>query len=70
VLHAYGRGVYEATPADANVCWLVDPSATPCPDADDNALAGAIAKGQPFPTGHLHAPAHPGCRCQVVPARH
>ncbi len=36
------------------------------PDADDNALAGAVAAGEPFPTGHCHAPAYPGCRCGIV----
>ena len=25
-------------------------------------------KGEPFPTGHHYPPAHPGCRCLVVPA--
>ena len=37
-----------------------------CPDCEDNSLAGAQAKGEPFPTGQLHPPAHPGCRCLLV----
>ncbi|MEA2247481.1 MAG: hypothetical protein QOH46_2010, partial [Solirubrobacteraceae bacterium] len=24
-------------------------------------------KGEPFPTGQLHPPAHLGCRCLLVP---
>jgi hypothetical protein len=37
-----------------------------CPDCDDNALAGPVTKGQPYPTGQPHPPAHPGCRCILV----
>ncbi len=40
---------------------------TPCPDCDDNGLNGAQAGGGTFPTGHLHPPAHPGCRCLLAP---
>ena len=37
-----------------------------CPDCDDNALEPTL-KGKAFPTGQQHPPAHPGCRCLVVP---
>lgn len=47
--------------------WLVDDDGVPCPDCDDNALAGSLPRGEKFPTGHLHPPAHPGCRCLLVP---
>ncbi len=66
VLVAFTRGVYEATPLDTCLQWLVDDGGTPCPDAEDNALAGPVPRGESFPTGHLHPPAHPGCRCAVV----
>ena len=36
------------------------------PDAEDNALAGEVAAGQQFPTGHTCAPAHEGCRCMLA----
>jgi cell division septum initiation protein DivIVA len=65
---AYAWGVYEAAPDGAKLRWLVDRSGEACPDADDNALAGPVAKGTPFPTGDPCAPAHPACRCLVVPA--
>jgi DivIVA domain-containing protein len=65
---AYAWGAYEATPAGAELRWLVDRSGEACPDADDNALAGDVRKGEPFPTGDRCSPAHPGCRCLVVPA--
>jgi hypothetical protein len=37
-----------------------------CPDCDDNALEPTV-KGEAFPTGQPHPPAHPGCRCLLVP---
>lgn len=66
VAAAYARGVYQATPKGAKVRWVVDPAQGPCPDCDDNVLAGAIVKGEAFPTGGPSAPAHPGCRCLVL----
>jgi DivIVA domain-containing protein len=66
---AFGRGALHAV-ADTGtaLCWVVDDGGSPCPDAEDNALAGPVAAGQPFPTGHLHPPAHPGCRCVLAVA--
>jgi cell division septum initiation protein DivIVA len=65
---AYAWGVYEAAPPGAPLRWLVDRTGESCPDADDNALAGEVSKGEAFPTGVRCSPAHPGCRCLVVPA--
>jgi DivIVA domain-containing protein len=65
---AYAWGAYEASPEGAELRWLVDRTGEACPDADDNALAGEVRKGEPFPTGDRCSPAHPGCRCLVVPA--
>ena len=62
---AFGRGALVALAPGAPVCWSVDPNGPACPDAEDNALAGAIAAGQPFPTDHVCAPAHEGCRCML-----
>jgi DivIVA domain-containing protein len=64
---AYAVGVVAAAPAGTRLCWLVDTGGAPCPDAEDNALAGAVPTGEPFPTGHTVPPAHPGCRCLAVP---
>lgn len=66
VLAAFSVGAYAATPGAATLQWLVDDDGH-CPDCDDNALAGPTTKGQTFPTGQLHPPAHPGCRCLLVP---
>lgn len=63
---AYARGAYCAAPEGALLDWV--PSAQGrCPDCDDNALE-PTAKGAEFPTGQLHPPAHPGCRCVALPA--
>ena len=67
VLVAFGRGV-AAAGADGSHRWLVDDGGSPCPDCDDNALAGPVPSGEEFPTGDLHPPSHPGCRCLQVPA--
>jgi hypothetical protein len=65
-LAAFTVGAFAATPNEVDLQWLVDDDGH-CPDCDDNALAGPTPKGQPFPTGQLHPPAHPGCRCLLVP---
>ncbi|MGH9214195.1 MAG: DivIVA domain-containing protein [Acidimicrobiales bacterium] len=65
---AYAQGAYAALPDDAPLLWLVDRQGDPCPDADDNALAGLVCKGEAFPTGDQCPPAHLGCRCLVVTA--
>jgi hypothetical protein len=66
---AYAQGAYGATTDGEELRWVVDRSTEACPDADDNALAGPVGKGEPFPTGDRCPPAHPGCRCLVVPAK-
>ncbi|MDQ3738562.1 MAG: DivIVA domain-containing protein [Actinomycetota bacterium] len=65
---AYGRGVLVALPVGTLVRWLVDPNGPACPDAEDNSLAGTVPAGDPFPTGHVCAPAHAECRCLLAPA--
>ncbi len=67
VVHmAFGRGAFIALRTGTPVCWAVDPSGPACPDAEDNALAGAVGAGTPFPTEHISAPAHEGCRCMLL----
>jgi len=67
VLAAFTRGLFDAAPDATTFQWVVDNGGTPCPDAEDNALAGEVPKGEPFPTGDTYPPAHPGCRCLIVP---
>ncbi len=67
--HAFSAGVAAAAAhgADGKVRWVVT-SAGGCSDCEDNALAGALASTEVFPTGHAFPPAHSGCRCLVAPA--
>jgi DivIVA domain-containing protein len=62
---AYTRGAYDAAPSGSQLRWVSDPSQR-CPDCEDNSLEPTV-KGQHFPTGQAHPPAHPGCRCLVLP---
>ncbi len=66
-LNAYGRGALAVLDQKSGYCWMVDPDGPACSDAEDNSLAGAVQGGAEFPTGHTHAPAHPGCRCALIP---
>ena len=63
------RGGFLAHPEGTPLRWLVDDEG-PCPDCEDNALAGPTPRGERFPTGQLHPPAHLGCRCLLTPGPH
>ncbi|MET0326770.1 MAG: DivIVA domain-containing protein, partial [Ilumatobacteraceae bacterium] len=63
---AYCEGIGAAVPPSSLVTWEVDPDGPPSPDCEDNALAGPVAIGEPFPSGHRTPPMHPGCRCLLV----
>jgi DivIVA domain-containing protein len=63
---AWSRGVYDASPDGAVFRWIPLVEGR-CADCDDNGLE-PTAKGSSFPTGQLHPPAHPGCRCLLAPA--
>jgi hypothetical protein len=65
LLSAYAAGTLRSA-GDGSVRWLIDPGQGPCPDAQDNALAGAVPAGDAFPTGDTCPQAHPGCRCLLV----
>lgn len=66
LITAFNKGLFDAVGDDEELRWVVDPSTPPCPDCDDNVLAGSQPKGEQFPTGQLHPPAHPGCRCLLM----
>jgi DivIVA domain-containing protein len=68
VVAATNRGLLDRLPEGTLVRWVVADGDSPSPDCDDNALAGAVTRGEPFPTGHTSPPLHPSCRCMVVPA--
>jgi DivIVA domain-containing protein len=64
---AFNAGVLAGAPDGATLRWVFG-DVVPCPDCDDNALAGPTAKGESYPTGQAHPPAHPGCGCLLVVA--
>jgi hypothetical protein len=61
---AWGRGTLDAAPEGAKLRWVPEHEGR-CPDCDDNALE-PTTRGQAFPTGQAHPPAHPGCRCVLA----
>ncbi|MDQ1519334.1 MAG: hypothetical protein QOI55_407 [Actinomycetota bacterium] len=63
---AWSRGVFDAVPDGTLLQWVPAEDGG-CPDCGDNALEPTL-KGEVFPTGQLHPPAHPGCRCILAPA--
>jgi DivIVA domain-containing protein len=65
----FSRGMLEGLGREVSFRWVVDDAGRPCPDCDDNALAGPVRAFEEFPTGQAHPPAHPGCRCLLVPDR-
>ncbi|MFM7616576.1 MAG: DivIVA domain-containing protein [Actinomycetes bacterium] len=63
---AWARGVHDAVAEGTLLRW-VPSEVGRCADCDDNALE-ATRRGDAFPTGQPHPPAHPGCRCMLTPA--
>jgi cell division septum initiation protein DivIVA len=64
---AFNRGIVASATAGTLHVWIVDHEGLPCPEGEDNHLAGEVVSGQPFPTGVTHPPAQPGCRCLLAP---
>ncbi len=64
---AYSKGGFLALEPGTKITWMVDPVSKCCSECEDNTLGGAVSRGDSFPTGHEHPPAHPGCRCLVCP---
>jgi len=48
--------------------WMVDPASNVCAVCIGNAEAGPVPIGDVYPSGAAQAPAHPRCRCAVLPA--
>ena len=66
---AYSKGAYLALEPGSPLSWMVDPVSHCCSECEDNSLAGMVTRGDNFPTGHGHPPAHAGCRCLVCPVQ-
>ena len=65
-VEGFSRGVLAGS-GKHSVRWSRSDAGPGCADCEDNGLAGAVAPGDQFPTGHRHPPAHAGCRCLVLP---
>lgn len=66
-VEAFDAGVLAGAARAKGLRWVRSQAGPGCADCEDNALAGDVVPGEEFPTGHRYPPAHPGCRCLVVP---
>ena len=64
---AYHAGLLAGVAKGRALAWAPEDDDA-CPECGDNALAGPVARGARYPTGHRHPPAHDGCRCVLRPA--
>lgn len=65
---AYHAGLLAGVAKGSLLEWVLDDVDGACPECADNALAGPVVRGDRYPTGHRHPPAHDGCRCLLRPA--
>ena len=63
---AFHAGLLAGVGRAARLRWSLDDVDTACPECADNALAGPVTRGERYPTGHRHPPAHDGCRCTLA----
>ena len=66
---SYSHGAYLALEPGSRITWMAEPETNCCSECEDNSLAGSVVRGDDFPTGHSHPPAHAGCRCLVCPVQ-
>ena len=66
---SYSHGAYLALEPGSRMTWMAEPDTNCCSECEDNSLGGAVVRGDDFPTGHSHPPAHAGCRCLVCPVQ-
>lgn len=60
------RRVYEHA-GIATARWLSENDTRVCPVCDRNEAAGPVLLGHPYPSGDVAPPAHPRCRCVLLP---
>lgn len=66
---SYSHGAYLALEPGSRITWMPEPDTNCCSECEDNSLGGSVVRGDDFPTGHSHPPAHAGCRCLVCPVQ-
>lgn len=69
VLSVFEAAQLAAARREAAFRWVPSDDGGACSDCDDDRLAGPVKAGAPFPTGHIHPPAHSGCRCHLLEVR-
>jgi SPP1 gp7 family putative phage head morphogenesis protein len=47
--------------------WATAEDDRVCPICAGNEEHGAVRIGEPYPSGDLHPPGHPWCRCALLP---
>lgn len=50
-----------------NVIWQTEEDDAVDLDCEENQAAGPLPIGSTFPSGHAEPPAHPNCRCVLIP---
>jgi SPP1 gp7 family putative phage head morphogenesis protein len=65
-----GAGTIDTYRSDGirRTIWLTEPDDHVCPICVDNAAAGPVPIGTTLPSGDVAPPAHPSCRCSLLPA--
>ena len=66
---SYSHGAYLALEPGSKITWMAEPDTNCCSECEDTSLGGSVVRGDDFPTGHSHPPAHAGCRCLVAPVQ-
>jgi len=66
---SYSHGAYLALEPGSRITWMAERDTNCCSECEDNSLGGSVVRGDDFPTGHSHPPAHAGCRCLVCPVQ-
>lgn len=66
VLAVFAAAFVACMPGGMRLRW-VPSEGSRCPACTSNAVVAPRPAGDEFPSGHLHPPAHPGCRCVLLP---
>jgi SPP1 gp7 family putative phage head morphogenesis protein len=65
-MSAATQATYQANRVERK-SWLLAPDQRVCPVCQANAAQGPIATSDRFASGDRHPPAHPNCRCALMP---
>ncbi len=63
IYSSFNSGIFSSFKNGTTLSWLFTTDEPECPDCQDNVLQKKQNVGEVWPTGQMHPPAHPGCRC-------